>query len=428
MIKFLLAAAIFIINLILIIVKPYNKSEAFYTIISASAALLLGLVGLNDAVFVVGNIWNAVFSLISIMLISSILDEIGFFRWAALTFVYSAEGSTRRLFVFIIFLGALISIFFNNDGTILILTPIVLEMVGALGFEKKKMIPFLFACGFIADTASVPLIVSNLANIVNADTLGISFNYYFSKMALPGIIAIVTVTITLVIYFKDELRFEYNTGNIINPDEAVSDWGMFNMGFLVLIVVVLGYFIGSKYGIPVSFIAFSGALVLMIYNRKNKTIDIKKVIGSAPWGIITFAFGMYLIVYGLYVNGFNAIMSDVFAFLSQTGRLSSVFISGMVSTATACTMNNLPAVMIGAFSVKDANLGYAAREAASLSNVIGSDIGAKLTPIGSLATILWMNIFKSKGINVSWRDYTKSAFFIISPVLILTLLVLGITI
>jgi arsenical pump membrane protein len=301
-------------------------------------------------------------------------------------------------------------------------------MVGALGFEKKKMIPFLFACGFIADTASVPLIVSNLANIVNADTLGISFNYYFSKMALPGIIAIVTVTITLALYFKKELRFEYNTSNIINPDDAVSDWGMFNMGFLVLIVVVLGYFIGSKYGIPVSFIAFSGALVLMIYNRKNKTVDIKKVIGSAPWGIISFAFGMYLIVYGLYINGFNTIMSNIFAIISQTGRLSSVFISGMVSTVTACTMNNLPAVMIGAFSVKDANLGYAAREAASLSNVIGSDIGAKLTPIGSLATILWMNIFKSKGINVSWMDYMKSAFFIITPVLILTLLVLGITI
>jgi arsenical pump membrane protein len=260
LIKFVLATAIFVTNLVLIIVKPHNKSESFYTLISASVALLLGLVGLNDAIFVLGNIWNAVFSLISIMLISSILDEIGFFRWAALTFVYTAEGNTRRLFVFIIILGALISIFFNNDGTILILTPIVFEMVSALGFEKKRMIPFLFACGFIADTASVPLIVSNLANIVNADTLGISFNYYFSKMAVPGITAILAVTVTLALYYKKELNFKYDVRNIINPDDAVSDWGMFNMGVLVLFLVILGYFVGSKYGVPVSFIAFTGAL------------------------------------------------------------------------------------------------------------------------------------------------------------------------
>jgi arsenical pump membrane protein len=136
---------------------------------------------------------------------------------------------------------------------------------------------------------------------------------------------------------------------------------------------------------------------------------------------------MYLIVYGLYINGFDIIMSQVFSFIHQTGKITSVFVSGMVSTFTACTMNNLPSVMIGAFSVKDSNMGHAVKEAAALSNVIGSDIGAKLTPIGSLATILLMNIFKSKGVTVTWTDYLKSAFFIISPVLILTLLVLGIT-
>jgi arsenical pump membrane protein len=428
LIELILTSVIFVFTLLCILTKPFKKGEYVYTTIFSIIIVVLGLVTLKDIVYVMGNIWNAVLSLISIMIISLILDEIGFFKWAALTIVFTAEGCSKKLFLLTVLLGATISIFFNNDGTILILTPIVYEMVKEIGFKKSNMIPFLFACGFIADTASVPLVVSNLANIVNADTLNISFNYYTSKMLLPGITAIAMVTLFLYIYYEKLLRKRYEMSSISNPDLAVKDWKIFNLGILVLFFVIIGYFIGSKYGIPVSFISILGAVVLLFYSNKSGSVEYKLILKKAPWDIILFAFGMYIIVFSLYKNGFNHIIDSAYYIVEGKGKIFIALYSGILSTITACTMNNLPSVMIGAFSIKSIDLNMAHKEIISFANVIGNDVGAKLTPIGSLATILWINILKDKGVNINIKDYMVSAAYVIIPTLIISLLSLALII
>jgi arsenical pump membrane protein len=425
LINFILSIIIFTLTLITIIFKPFNKKEYFYVLIFTIIAFIFNIVNAKDALLVINNIWNAVFSLISIMIISSILDEIGLFRWAALTIALAAEGKGKRLFILTTALGSLISIFFNNDGTILILTPIIYEMVSELGFKKVNMIPFLFACGFIADTASVPLVVSNLANIVSADTLNISFEHYFSKMFLPGLSAIFAVTLTLYFYFRTYIPTKYNTSKILHPDEAVKDWGVFNVGLFILFFVVLGYFVGTRYNVPVSTISVTGAAILLYYSNRKKAVNYIEILNKAPWDIIIFAFGMYMIVYGLYKNGLNDFMANALLDVNKKHHVSAVFYSGILSTFTACTMNNLPSVMIGAFSVNDINVSSIIKEIISFSSVIGNDVGAKITPFGSLATILWMDILKSKELNISWNYYIKSSFFIITPPLIISLIVLS---
>lgn len=425
MTKFIIASLIFVLTLVCILTKPFNKREYIYTSISSILVILLGYISFIDITYVLGNIWNAVLSLISIVIISLILDEIGFFRWAALTIAFTAEGSSKKLFLLTILLGSTISIFFNNDGTILILTPIVYEMVKELGFKKNNMIPFLFACGFIADTASVPLIVSNLANIVNADTLNISFNYYTSKMFLPGLTAITVVTVSLYKFYENILKKRYKMSRIPNPDHVVRDWKVFNLGIFVLFFVIIGYFIGTKYGVPVSFISMLGASVLLVYSNKQGSVNYKYILKKAPWDIILFAFGMYIIVFSLYKNGFNHIIDSAYYMVEGKDKIFVAFYSGILSTITACTMNNLPSVMVGAFSVKSIGLSTAYKEIISFANVIGNDVGAKLTPIGSLATILWIGILRDKGINIKIKDYMVSAAFVIIPTLFASLLFLA---
>jgi arsenical pump membrane protein len=426
--KFVISLIVFILTLISIIIKPFRKKEAFYALFFALWAFLLGLVSIKDAVFVISNIWNAVFSLIAIMIISLILDEAGFFKWMALSLALAAEGSKKKLFILTVVLGAVVSVFFNNDGSILILTPIVYEMTHELGFRKEFMLPFMFACGFIADTASVPLVVSNLANMVNADTLKIGFNYYTSRMLLPGIGAIIIVTAALYVYFKDRLLQKYSAADVANPDDAVKDWKIFNMGILILLLVIVGYFTGSAAGIPVSFISSAGALTLVLYCKRRKTLNIKEVLKRAPWVIIAFAFGMYVVVYGLYINGLNQIMQSLLFRIAASGKILQVIYSGAASTFTACAMNNLPSVMTWALSVREGSLNEATKQIIAFSSVIGNDIGAKLTPVGSLATIMWMDILKIRGVEITYKEYMKTALFVITPVILLSLLILGLVV
>ncbi len=341
-------------------------------------------------------VWNATATFIAIIITSLILDEAGFFKWCALHVARWGRGHGGRLFVLIVLLGAMVTALFANDGAALILTPIVMEVLLALGFGPAASLAFVMAAGFIADTGSLPLIVSNLVNIVSADFFGIGFARYAAVMVPVNIAAVAASLAMLALVFRRAIPSRYDDSRLPEPRSAIRDRATFRAGWIVLALLLAGFFILEPAGIPVSAIAAAGALALLAVAGRTHIVGTRRIMRGAPWHIVVFSLGMYLVVYGLRNAGLTAQLSAFLSWCAQGGVWGGALGAGIAAAVLSSIMNNLPAVLVGALSIADASATAAAREAMIYANIIGSDLGPKITPIGSLATLLWLHVLERR--------------------------------
>ena len=421
----LTAFLIFAATLALVIWQPRGLGIGWSAAGGAIVALLAGVIQVGDIPTVWHIVWNATGAFIAVIVISLLLDKAGFFEWAALHVARWGGGHGRRLFLLLVLLGAAVAALFANDGAALILTPIVVAMLTALRFPPKATLAFVMAAGFIADTASLPLVVSNLVNIVSSDYFDIGFARYASVMAPVNLVSVAATLAALAWFFRKEIPAHYDVTQLRRPENAIHDRATFIAGWWVLALLLVGFFWLDEASIPISAVAAAGALLLLAVAARGHRISTRAVLRGAPWQVVVFSLGMYLVVYGLRNAGLTSYLTALLDRCAEHGVWGAALGTGFITAILSSVMNNMPTVLVGALAIDASSAQGVVREAMIYANVIGADLGPKITPIGSLATLLWLHVLASKDIRISWGYYFKVGIVLTLPILLVTLCALA---
>jgi arsenical pump membrane protein len=409
----ILAIAIFAITLVLIIARPKPLNEGTAAALGAIAIVATGVVSPRDAFDVLKATDNILLFFLGLMVVCTITDQAGFFKWCAHRAVRLAKGSARRLLLVVFGLGVLITAFFSNDATALILTPIVFVLITRF---KLKPLPYVFACAFIANTASMLLPVSNPVNLLAVDSFGITLGEYLKFTLLPSVVAI-TINIGLFMYiFRKDIAGSFRDEQTEPP---VKIDGFFRFVCVVLVFTAVGYVLASVYGKPVSWPAMGGAVVLLAGGFAFRRLKVRGVASGISWSIFIFIFGLALLVRGLENKEVTQAIGEAVAHLSSAGTLWAVLAVALCTAIGANLVNNWSMMMISVSSL--ASVGGIDRSLVYAS-VLGSDLGPNITILGSLSSMLWLVLLRQRGLDIRPVQYVKLGLTVMPLMLIVSAL------
>ena len=415
----LLASSIFLITLLFVIWQPKGLQIGTTAIIGAVVAFALGVVSFDDLFIVWGIVWDATLAFIGIIILSLVLEEIGFFEWCALKMAKFSNGDGRKMFIYSILLGALVSALFANDGSALILTPILLAKMKILKLNAKTILAFLLAGGFISDSASLPFVFSNLTNMVTANYFSIGFIEYLANMYIPYIVSVAVSIAVLLLVLRKDIPKTVDINLLKDASSVLKNKTLFYFSWAFLALLLVGYFIGDAYDIPISVFALGGGLLFLLISTLFKTVEPVKIIKNAPWQVVWFSLGLYIVVYGLKNAGLTEHLTIFLNYLNEQGNLIAVVGTGFTSAILSAFMNNMPTIMVMDISLQDI-----ANHSMIYANIVGCNLGPKMTPFGSLATLLWLHTLSQKGVKIGFWQYSKFGLIVTPPILLVVLLTL----
>jgi arsenical pump membrane protein len=288
-----------------------------------------------------------------------------------------------------------------------------------LQLNAKTILAFLLAGGFISDSASLPFVFSNLTNIVTANYFDIGFMQYLSNMIIPYIVSTIVSIIVLWVILRHDIPKTVDVNLLKNPDDVLKSKTLFKFSWIFLALLLAGYFIGDGFDLPVSVFALGGGLLFLIIASVSKHANAKEIIKTAPWQVVWFSIGLYIVVYGLKNEGLTDYLTLILNDLVQRGDAIAIIGTGFLSAVLSAIMNNMPTIMVMDIAMKDIP-----NEALAYANIIGCNLGPKMTPFGSLATLLWLHVLSQKGVKIGFWQYSKFGLIVTPPVLFIVLLTL----
>lgn len=412
----LLSLIIFIPAITLVMIRPRPLNEATAAALGAILMIIAGVISPLQTWEVLKGSANILLFFLGLMLISIVAEKAGFFAWCAVKAVKAARGRGTLLLAIVFGLGTLITAFFSNDATALILTPIVFNLVSRL---KLNAVPYVFACAFIANTASVLLPVSNPVNLLAVEQFNITLGDYLKYLFIP---ALLTISVNIGLFFLIFHRYINSVSEETIQSEPVKVDRFFLSISAGLVIIALGYILVSIYGLPLAYPAVGGAILLLACGFGFRRLKVTTVTSGISWYLFLFIFALTLLIKGLENAGVTRALADGLSELASHGTLAAL---GSLTIGTALgsnLVNNWSMMMISVSSLNGLAASSTLDKILVYGTIIGADIGPNLTILGSLSSMLWLVLLRQRGLEIRPLDYLKLGIVVTPAILMVGVL------
>jgi len=408
----LLSLIIFIPAITLVMIRPRPLNEATAAALGAILMIIAGVISPLQTWEVLKGSANILLFFLGLMLISIVAEKAGFFAWCAVKAVKAARGRGTLLLAIVFGLGTLITAFFSNDATALILTPIVFNLVSRL---KLNAVPYVFACAFIANTASVLLPVSNPVNLLAVEQFNITLGEYLKYLFIPSLL---TISVNIGLFYLIFRRLISSVSKETIQNEPVKVDKFFLSISAGLAITALGYIMVSIYGLSLAYPAMGGAIFLLACGFGFRRLKISTVTSGISWYLFLFIFALTLLIKGLENAGVTRALADGLSELASHGTLAAL---GSLTIGTALgsnLVNNWSMMMISLSSLNGLAAGSELDKILVYGTIIGADIGPNITILGSLSSMLWLVLLRQRGLEIRPLDYLKLGI-VVTPVILI---------
>jgi arsenical pump membrane protein len=409
-----LAAIIFVVTIGLVIARPKRMTEAMAALLGAAAMVVAGLVSPSGAASDVAGHWNVLLFFVGLTGAAAVAERSGLFEALAGTSARTSAGSPRRLLAAVVAAGAVVAALLSNDAAALVLTPVVYVLVARFGLSP---LPYVLACTFVADAASIALPVSNPVNVIVSDRLGVNAASLVPVLIPAALASVLALLGCLFLTYRGQLPAR--SPLVPAPDSWASWTGVPRPLLAAFGVAVVAFAVASALNVPLGpTIAVVWLLLLgveWISRRPKKPLD------GIGWSLLVFVASMGVLVDGLSSTGITAWLAQVVLGQVRDSPAAVMIVTAIAAAVGSNLVNNLPAAFVFADAVHAAGLSTASTHAAAIGTIIGADLGPNLTPVGSVATLLWFVLLRQRGLEVTTWSYIRIGL-IVTPVTILAAL------
>lgn len=409
------AVLILAVTILLIAARPRGLGEGLAAAFGAVLMIAAGRATPADVGMAAQATERILLFLLGMMVVSAVVDEAGFFDWAAHAAIRASGGRGRLLYVYLYLLGAAITIFLSLDVTAIVFTPIVCASALRL---RLKPAPFVFASAFVANTASLTLPVSNLTNMLVYDLLGIDFWSFVRYMAVPNLAALaVNLGIFLALFWSDiPDRFDVPK----SPTRSGAERRFLVAAGVGLGAVVVSLVIAGFAGWPLHEAALVGGLGLAALGLGSGRVRPSTIRRGIAWQLPLFVIGMYVVVLG----ADRAVLGPLWGELLRLGAAQPTL--GVVALAFgtglgANLVNNIPMSLVAITALQSLP---GPRELLSFAAVIGTNLGPNVSVFGSLATMLVLTAARQRGIRITPGEYFRVGLLTTPPMIAAAVLLL----